>query len=219
MERKATDEDERNGTDENERNGTDEDGSPDTVEPVQLPDHSTCISELTPADEELVHMLADLAASSNRDVDFNSEYFSKVLERDACNTMISKCKNSQTCHQAVKALTQEIIENTTECYDLDTLHAVKKHLNSALLVLKLGINKELPAFNPTSNPAPNKNHEKQPRFFSTKRKRPSKARMPKPSYEDQETALNKLEQTEVIVCNYCWKEEDDHPVVNGLSNE
>ena len=165
MERKATDEDERNGTDENERNGTDEDGSPDTVEPVQLPDHSTCISELTPADEELVHMLADLAASSNRDVDLNSG--SKVLERDACNT---KCNNS---HQAVKALTQEIIENTTERYDL---HAVKKHLNSALLVLKLRINKELPAFIPTSNPAPNKNHEKQPRFFSTKRERPSRSR-------------------------------------------
>ena len=106
------------------------------------------------------------------------------------------------------------------CRDLQTLKTVKRHLSSALLVLKVDKEKsKLPRLDPKSNPAPNANHEKQPRFFSTKRKRQSKARLPKPSHVDEENTWNKLVTTEVTVCEYCWQEEDDgdDPDVSWIS--
>ena len=87
---------------------------------------------------------------------------------------------------------------------------VKKHLTSALLVLKVDKEKsKLPRLDPKSKPALNANYEKQPRFFSTKRKRQSKARLPKPSHEGEESTWNELVTTEITVCDYCCQEEDD----------
>ena len=128
--------------------------------------------------------------------------------------------NCQIASQAVKNLALEVVGHVEVCHDLETLKTVKKHLSSALLVLKVDKEKrKLSRLDPKSNTAPNANREKQPRFFSTKQKRQSKARLPKPSHEDEESTWNKLVTTEVTVCDYCWQEEDDghDPDVSWIS--
>ena len=75
-------------------------------------------------------------------------------------------------------------------HDLQTLKTLKKHLSSFLLVLKIDKEKnKLPRLDPKSNPAPNANHENSLGFFQLSKRgnRQSKAKLPKPSHEDEES--------------------------------
>ena len=58
------------------------------------------------------------------------------------------------------------------------------------------------------NPQSNAYNKKQFRFFSTKRKSTSSARIQKPSIEKHKNATEKLQSVEVTVFCICWKEDD-----------
>ena len=49
-------------------------------------------------------------------------------------------------------------------------------------------------------PAPNANHQKQPRFFSTKKKRVVPKRWAKPSKDERDTCYGTLESVEISHC-------------------
>ena len=57
-------------------------------------------------------------------------------------------------------------------------------------------------------PAPNENREKQPRFYSTRKKRQKSVSLSKPSPEEVMIAQQNLETTDVCVCSLCFKVDD-----------
>ena len=58
------------------------------------------------------------------------------------------------------------------------------------------------------HPAPNANHQKQNRFFSTKKKRPSNKRWAKPTLTEKEQCLAILNKVEDTFCAICSREDD-----------
>ena len=65
-------------------------------------------------------------------------------------------------------------------------------------------------FRPTINVTPNSNHSKQPRFFSTKKKKETtKKHWAKPTMDEQEKAKSKMINTDIKVCGICWRDEDN----------
>ena len=56
--------------------------------------------------------------------------------------------------------------------------------------------------------ASNANHQKQPSFFSTKKKRVVPERWAKPSKNERDTYYGMLETVEVLHCGVCFKQDD-----------
>ena len=114
-----------------------------------------------------------------------------------------------TCKSNVEDLTHKIQCLVQPCNDIDTLTTVKQYLQSAISVLEAkNLYPKEDYFTPTITPAPNSNHEKQPRFFSTKSKRKiTSKRWAKPSKDEADEVKSKLMNSEII-CGKCWKEED-----------
>ena len=96
---------------------------------------------------------------------FNTcEYFSHILHTDPIND-VSRLKSD------VENITHKMLSFIQPCNDVDTLKTVKSHLQSAVSVLQAKSNSENKEnFISTITPAPNTNHVKQHRFFSTKKR-------------------------------------------------
>ena len=89
---------------------------------------------------------------------------------------------------------------------------VKKHLNSAITITEAAqVNAaeqcvlSLPV---TKKFSPDALHEKQLRFYPTKRKRERTQSCTKPTLEEVESTKEKLNNTDVVVCGICFKEDD-----------
>lgn len=113
-------------------------------------------------------------------------------------------------------------------FNKDVLSTVQSHLQSATFVIKAK-NQEEPSgeqphvelnqasFTTSLTPAPNSNHQKQLRFFSTKKKiHHNNKRWAKPTPIKEAKANKKLATTPVKVCSVCWKE-DDHETEDEVS--
>ena len=98
-----------------------------------------------------------------------------------------------------------------KCCEHEILSEVKKHLNSAITITEAAlVNPEqcvlsLPV---TKKYSPNALHEKQLRFYPTKRKRERTQSCTKPTLEEVESTKEKLNNTDVVVCGICFKEDD-----------
>ena len=88
------------------------------------------------------------------------------------------------------------------------MHAVSNHISSAISVMKASDAYSTTELNIRKRPAPNENHEKQPRFYSTKKKRQKSVSLSKPSPEEEMIAEQNLETTDVCVCSLCFKVDD-----------
>ena len=111
--------------------------------------------------------------------------------------------------QQVQSKLNEMSVLVTGCANADALKTSSKHLTSAIMAIK-AIQRIQHATLPRKRKIPpNKNSEKQPRFFSTKKKQLRvSARLTKPSHEEvQATRFHLLSQT-ATVCGICLQEDD-----------
>ena len=109
------------------------------------------------------------------------EYFSTLLENKADN------KDLTTLRQQVLGKLNDLSVIVTECCNIDALKTTSKHLNSALMTIKsIQKTSKKQTYLPMKRKiAPNKNADKQPRFFSTKKKTGRTTnRIAKPSHEE-----------------------------------
>ena len=132
------------------------------------------------------------------------EYFFHMLQNDDTTGVIQK-------KAQVEDLAHNLLSLVKPCNDIDVLQTVYEHLKSAVFVMKA---KNQQGSNPSNftqkiTPAPNQNHEKQLRFYSTaKTKKKNNKRWAKPTDKEEKKAIAKLKKTSVKVCCVCWKEED-----------
>jgi len=146
----------------------------------------------------------------NQDEDaapFNtSEYFSVMLQKE------QRPRSLENMKVEIYNLMHKIKGGIDECHSLENLEIIKKHLQSAVSSIEVYKHshhaKDDQSFTQKINPPSNACNKKQFRFFSTKRKRTSSARMQKPSIEEHKKATEKLQSVEVTVCCICWKEDD-----------
>jgi len=155
-------------------------------------------------DSEVHDESADTGTS--QDSSFCSlEYFSKLLHQEKHNDLF-------TAKEKTEKILHEILAKVQSCNSIDTINTIQAHLNSALTVLK-----SLESYNtpqkqsliPTSKPPANANHQKQPRFYSTKNKKKPAVQWSKPSLQEQQETLEQLDSIDVKVCAVCWKQDDD----------
>ena len=164
---------------------SDEDMIVEDVEGIEIND---CESE----PEKEVHNNHD----QMKPLEFNTqEYFSHVLQADLITDLT-------TCKSNVEDLTHKIQSLVQPCNDINTLTTVKQHLQSAISVLEAKhLYPKEDHFTPTITPAPNSNHEKQTRFFSTKSKRKiTSKRWAKPSKDEVDEVKSKLMNSGIKIC-------------------
>ena len=95
-----------------------------------------------------------------------------------------------------------------ECTDSDALNAAAKHLQNAITAVKaLQQAKQILPIERVY--AANRNHEKQNRFFSTKKRKVSKSDWAKLTLEERIQCKSKLRGMDTKYCAVCL-EEDDH---------
>ena len=163
----------------------------------------------------VLHMLesiSDTMKSSNDDNEtsgievedeFNTlDYFARILHEGNATTLENLRKEvNGLLHGA------ELLVDT--CKNADTLQTVKKHLKSAIAVIRATGTADTYSWKPRSIMAPNAKHSKQLTFFSTQRKRKtSNSRLAKPTSEEEEKCVKRMRNMDIKVCGICWKEED-----------
>ena len=120
---------------------------------------------------------------------------------------------------SIKDLGYEIITAAQSCSNTDILQTVRKHMLSAISVIKCANednnhtnetdeHSSTVDFEKTMAVAPNANFVPQLRFRSTKNKKASKKRWAKPTKIEEEETKSKMKKTIASVCGICWKEED-----------
>ena len=96
-----------------------------------------------------------------------------------------------------------------KCDNQDTLKAVNTHISAAVSVLKVMQSYKKRTLQVKNKYPPNKNSEKQIRFFSTKKKRQATSlSLTKPSLEEVKAGKEKLQAIHPHFCGICLKEED-----------
>ena len=134
------------------------------------------------------------------------QYFSNLFE----DTKSTDCKLS-TLRLQVQHQIDELNTLVRSCQHADALKASTQHLASAITVIK-AIEKTT-----NSNPAvlsrkrhyaPNKNVEKQLRFFSTKKRKLASAHLSKPSFNESQKCKSHLLSLDTTFCGICLEEED-----------
>ena len=133
-------------------------------------------------------------------------YYSRMLRQDRATEEITHL------HQGIHELLQELDMIQSQCFNAEVLSTAKKHLSAAVCTVKashlypkqFGIS-TIPI---RKRPAPNANHEKQIRFYSTKKKRVTKERCAKPTLVEKESSKVILNNVETQVCGVCCREED-----------
>ena len=138
----------------------------------------------------------------------NEEYsstFQDYFERDISDSKSTSESLVTTCREI-----QLIIPSIS---NVSAIRAANKHLKSTLSLLRASISQssENAPLQPKKNYASNKHHQKQPRFYSTRKKRKStSSRWSKPTVEEQVSISNELASIEVKFCGICFKEDDDN---------
>ena len=98
-----------------------------------------------------------------------------------------------------------------KCCQHEILNEIKKHVNSTITITEAALVSpeqcvlSLPV---TKQYSPNALHEKQLRFYPTKRKRERTQSCTKATLEEVKSTKEKLSNTDVVVCALCYKEDD-----------
>ena len=127
---------------------------------------------------------------------------------------VPKSKNSnEKIKMEIEKMLYDIHTKAKNCNNEDCLHNIKRHLQSA--ISSVTAYEKYPTvyhhtLKETVKPAPNALHEKQLRFFSTKKKKrlTQTLSLKKPSNEEYIVAQKKLRTSEIELCAVCWKTED-----------
>ena len=168
----------------------------------------TCMDSLTHTTVckhiHLVHM------SNNRDL-LPVPAVNEEEQHNYYANILSKEKNLSTHHQLQESRRTELHELLALLPSLTNQKALTelgKHLHAALNMTKAILNQQEAKLTVTKTIPANKNSEKQPRYFSTKRKCKKSIQISKPTPEEFKTSENTLNTTNVLVCGYCFKEDD-----------
>ena len=149
-----------------------------------------------------VHFLAMTLNTITEDENHSESslgYFSSLLEN----------KELATLRQQVLEKLTDLSTIVTECNNTDALRTTSHHLNSALMALRaITSTKQAKCLPIKRKIAANKYAEKQPRFFSTKKKTCSTVRISKPSYEEIKHSKSILLNQETTCCGICFQEND-----------
>ena len=133
-------------------------------------------------------------------------YYSKMLSQDRATEEIAHL------HQGIHELLQELDMIQSQCFNTEVLSMAKKHLITAVSTVKAShlYPKQFGTLTIPirKRPAPNANHQKQIRFYSTKKKRVTKGRCGKPTVIEKESSKLMLSSVEAQVCGVCCTEED-----------
>lgn len=131
----------------------------------------------------------------------NEEYsktFHQYFERedsDNTHSLVTTCREIQQIIPSVSNIAAKTAAN--------------KQLKSTLSLLRASISNENLTLQPTRKYAANKHHEKQQRFYSTRKKKAStSSRWSKPTVQEQVSISNELSTIEVKFCGICFKEDD-----------
>ena len=150
----------------------------------------------------------DTSSSAQSAVNLQSpDYFVGILKTSSDNTVSQQKK---VIGESIYEL-QMLVDST---FNYDALVTAKKHIIAAVSSLKVIDSQESDnssPFNIRKRPASNAKHEKQKRFFSTRKKKPVEKRWAKPSFKEKEKCLEELDDVEVKYCSICMKEDD--PVI------
>ena len=131
-----------------------------------------------------------------------------VVTSDTAQLYVDVIESTSSVKQKITTNLQLLSNLLVLCDNQETLHAVSNHISSAISVMKASDAYSTTELNIRKRPAPNENHEKQPRFYSTKKKRQKSVSLSKPSPEEEMIAQQNLETTDVCVCSLCFKVDD-----------
>ena len=169
----------------------------------------TCIDSMLHATVckhvHLVKMRTTKVSENVSHASTNVEYFSHLLE--------DKCDDGQlsALRQQVLSKLNTMIVLVTSCHSTDALKTSSKHVTSALMAMKSiqSSSGKQPTLPTKRKYPPNKNSDKQLRFFSTKRRRIGVSqRISKPSQQEvQESRLYLLNQN-TTCCAICLQVDD-----------
>ena len=115
----------------------------------------------------MVAMMSNIVTERTYHTEDSFGYFSSLLEHRNENRELTKLR------QQVLGKLNDLSVIVAECSNTDVLKTTSKHLNSALMAIRsiqTTSTKQAKCLPLKRKIAPNKNAEKQPRFFSTKRK-------------------------------------------------
>ena len=134
------------------------------------------------------------------------QYFSNLFE----DTKLTDGKLS-TLQLQIQHQIYELSTLLKTCQHTDALKACKQHLTSAITVMRAIENTDYkPAVLPQKRQyPPNKNSEKQLRFFSTKKRKMASTHLSKPSYSESQKCKSLLLGLDTTFCGICLQE-DDH---------
>ena len=99
-----------------------------------------------------------------------------------------------------------------QCFNAEVLTTARKHLSTAVSTAKAShlYPKQFGTLTIPirKKPAPNANHQKQTRFYSTKKKRVLDKRCAKPTLIEKESSKVVLGNVEAWICGVCCQEKD-----------
>ena len=167
----------------------------------------------------LVHMMfnsknSTLQLDTDEQEQMSTDDFAKYFHhRGTIALQLPQLKESVQCKM------NELQILIQECTDSDALNTVSKHLQNAITVVKAMQQQsqtEAKVLPIKRHYAPNANHEKQLRFFSTKRKRTSTTSgLGKPTLEESKQCKSKLTSLETRFCAVCLQEDDCSSSASG----
>ena len=126
-------------------------------------------------------------------------------------SIVQKEKNA---HKLLVNRANEVILLAKSVDNVQSLQTAARHLTSAISVLKSQQKRNpIPeTFECRKRPAPNSCMDKHLRFYSTKKKRKtsvSSVSISKPTVEQSNHAKDTLDDTDIILCSVCLKEDDN----------
>ena len=132
-------------------------------------------------------------------------YFTNLLGDDVNDVELSKLRLTVQCKL------DELSVLAAKCEQADALKTASQHVTSAIMAIRaIGrIGAQLATLPKKRKYPPNKNAEKQLRFFSTKKKRLNlSSNLKKPSQKESQSCRIHLLNQDIAFCGICLKEDD-----------
>lgn len=170
---------------------------------VQLHVTGACESHMAHTQDD-----SQYGSHSSSQPDNSLDYFAQVLSSDKVSPSQQQVKSLKNEMTVLLNQVQTMSGDTNDC---EVLKAGIEHVRSAITIMKA---LQSPHTGNTlvqrKRVAPNTNHELQPRFTSTKKKRTTQTQpsLAKPTTSEMEEWRTNLADTAVQVCALCFREDD-----------
>ena len=131
-------------------------------------------------------------------------YFNDVLFQNLTETT-----DLNAAKQKLLSCLKELENEIKVCNEIDSIHTARKHVQAAVSIIKAMQNQKESVLPLKRKVSPNENHEKQRRFFSTKKKTVTATpSISKPSLQQSDQCKTKIRKTDPMFCGNCLKEND-----------